>query len=52
MFGVFDDHGDGGHASDYVAKNLRVKLTSQPEWTSAYRMRDPDLLASSISSAC
>ncbi len=52
MFGVFDGHGDGGHASDYVAKNLRGKLTSRPEWTSAYRVRDPDLLPSSILSAC
>jgi hypothetical protein len=33
-------HGDGGHASDYMAKNLRGKLTSRPEWTSAYRARD------------
>ena len=30
VFGVFDGHGDGGHASDYVAKNLWGKLTSNP----------------------
>jgi serine/threonine protein phosphatase PrpC len=35
-----------------MAKNLRGKLTSRPKWTSAYRARDPDLLASSIASAC
>ena len=52
VFGVFDGHGDGGHASDYVAKNLLGKLTSRPGWASAYRARDPDLLASSIVSAC
>ena len=52
VFGVFDGHGDGGHASDYVAKNLLGKLTSRPGWASAYRAHDPDLLASSIVSAC
>ena len=52
VFGVFDGHGDGGHASDYVAKNLRGRLMARPEWTSAYRSRDPGLLASLIASAC
>jgi serine/threonine protein phosphatase PrpC len=52
LFGVFDGHGDGGHASDFVASNLWEKLTLQPDWASAYRERDPDHLASSIVAAC
>jgi hypothetical protein len=52
MFKVFDGHGDGGHASGYVARYLRGILTSRPKWASAYRARDPDLLASLIVSAC
>jgi serine/threonine protein phosphatase PrpC len=52
VFGVFDGHGNGGHASDYVARNLRGKSTSRPEWASAYRACNSNLLASLIASAC
>ena len=36
LFGVFDGHGDGGFASNYIATNVWDKLQSQPDWTSAY----------------
>lgn len=36
LFGVFDGHGDGGFASNYIATNVWDKLHSQPDWTSAY----------------
>jgi serine/threonine protein phosphatase PrpC len=52
VLSVFDGHGDGGHASDYVASNLWGKLISRPDWAAAYRGRDPDLLSSSIVAAC
>jgi serine/threonine protein phosphatase PrpC len=52
VFGVFDGQGNRSHALDYVAKNLQCKLTSQSKWTSAYRTRDPNLLASLIVLAC
>ena len=52
VFGVFDGHGNSGHTLDYVVRNLQGKLTSRPEWASAYGARNPDLLASSTASAC
>ena len=36
LFGVFDGHGDGGFASDFIATNLESVLKSQPEWSLAY----------------
>jgi len=36
LFGVFDGHGDGGFASDFIATNLERKLKSNPEWAAAY----------------
>ncbi len=52
MFGVFNDHGNGGHASDYMARNRRGKLTPWLQWASAYCTHDPGLLASLIALAC
>ena len=26
LFGVFDGHGDGGHASDYVASTFMIRI--------------------------
>jgi len=36
VFGVFDGHGDGGHASKFIAENLVSKLQVQPDWAKAY----------------
>lgn len=36
LFGVFDGHGDGGFASDFIATKLEHKLKSQPEWGLVY----------------
>ncbi len=52
VFGVFNSHGDGSHALDYMARNLWCKLMSRPEWALVYRVQDPNLLASSIPSTC
>jgi hypothetical protein len=48
VFGDFDGHKNVGHASDYVARSLQGKLTSQPEWALAYRAYDPNLFVSLI----
>mmetsp|Transcript_18381 Transcript_18381/g.29930 ORF Transcript_18381/g.29930 Transcript_18381/m.29930 type:complete len:1041 (+) Transcript_18381:313-3435(+) len=36
LFGVFDGHGDGGFASDFIATNLEQRLKSHPSWPLAY----------------
>jgi len=37
IFGVFDGHGDGGYASEFVASNLVSALEGHPDWSAAYR---------------
>jgi len=36
IFGVFDGHGDGGFASQFISSNLISKLQSNPSWNVAY----------------
>ena len=36
IFGVFDGHGDGGYASEFVASNLVSALEGHPDWSAAY----------------
>ncbi|KAL7495671.1 hypothetical protein ACHAWT_005444 [Skeletonema menzelii] len=36
IFGVFDGHGDGGFASQFISSNLVPKLQSNPKWKTAY----------------
>ena len=36
IFGVFDGHGDGGHASRFISTNLIPKLESKSTWNVAY----------------
>ena len=36
IFGVFDGHGDGGYASEFVASNLVSALEGHPDWPAAY----------------
>ena len=36
IFGVFDGHGDGGFASQFISTNLISKLQSNPSWNVAY----------------
>ena len=36
IFAVFDGHGDGGFASQYISSNLISKLQSNPSWNMAY----------------
>ncbi|KAL7432084.1 hypothetical protein ACHAXM_002931 [Skeletonema potamos] len=36
VFGVFDGHGDGGFASQFISSNLVSKLQSNPSWNVAY----------------
>lgn len=36
IFGVFDGHGDGGFASQFISSNLISKLQSNPKWSAAY----------------
>ena len=40
LFGVFDGHGDGGHASNYIASNLWTKLQTQQDWMTAVAMNN------------
>jgi serine/threonine protein phosphatase PrpC/ankyrin repeat protein len=66
LFGVFDGHGDGGHASNYIASNIWTKLQTQQDWmTAATRnnttalqqhnnddTRAADMFASALTSTC
>lgn len=36
IFGVFDGHGDGGFASQFISSKLISKLQSSPDWNVAY----------------
>lgn len=36
IFGVFDGHGDGGFASQFISSKLISKLQSNPDWNVAY----------------
>lgn len=42
IFGVFDGHGDGGIASEFIAQNLLIKLEQHPQWPVAYHSIDSD----------
>jgi serine/threonine protein phosphatase PrpC len=50
LFGVFDGHGDGGYASNYIATNLWDKLQSQPDWALAYHGCNSDSYTTLLSS--
>mmetsp|Transcript_36886 Transcript_36886/g.77878 ORF Transcript_36886/g.77878 Transcript_36886/m.77878 type:complete len:984 (+) Transcript_36886:161-3112(+) len=56
LFGVFDGHGDGGFASDFIASHLESKLKSHPEWPLAYygcnNNKHSDLVVSVLTQAC
>ena len=36
IFSVFDGHGDGGYASQFISSNLISKLQSSPNWAAAF----------------
>jgi serine/threonine protein phosphatase PrpC len=42
LFGVFDGHGDGGFASQFISSNLISKLQSNPNWNVAYNEINSD----------
>ncbi|KAL7475577.1 hypothetical protein ACHAW6_001504, partial [Cyclotella cf. meneghiniana] len=42
LFGVFDGHGDGGFASEYISSRLFQKLSSHPQWPVAFHSIDSD----------
>jgi len=55
VFGVFDGHGDGGHASKFIAENLVSKLQSQHKWATAYHncnRSSDDTLSSVLTQTC
>lgn len=64
LFGVFDGHGDGGHASNYIASNIWTKLHTQKDWMTAVTLNNnnaaqhhdngvaADMFSSALTSAC
>ena len=56
IFGLFDGHGDGGHASKFISTNFLPKLQSQPEWPLAYHsfndLSSEPLLTSILTKTC